>query len=460
MSPEREAAATGPAVPAEDVIDLREYLRVLARRRGVVVLCALLAVLTAGLLSFFVLPPVYEARTVLLVTQATEKVQAPVTGREGESVITTLTRLPALTMNTYVGQLKSETVAERTIKKLGLDPNLYTPVTLARMVTATAQKDSNLIELKVRHQDPLLAARIANTMAEELLGLISEKNQEQMARSVQFLVDQRRATEKELQKAVEELGKFDSEPRSVAFLEEQFKALTAELTRAQADLNKVTVEAEQLRAGLARLEADLADTPRMVKVTRLDPTTGRTLEGEDVNPVYVNLAEEVAKKRASLGEKEAQLSALQSLRVALTEELATLQGELTAKKARRDQLAAEVKRLEETLQATGDDLSGRWQVAIEPGGLKGTFDLRLFGTLVSGVYELAGGWKGSLRGTLVGNTVRLERIDSQLGFVAVYTGRLEVRGAERRIEGTWQATNLAAGLPSAGTWLAQREAKK
>ncbi len=348
MTAEREMSSGGPAPPAEDVIDLREYLRVLARRRGVVVLTTLLAVLTAGLLSFFVLPPVYEARTVLLVTQATEKVQAPTAGKEGESVITTITRLPALTMNTYVGQLKSETVAERTIKKLGLDPTLYTPVTLARMVTATAQKDSNLIELKVRHQDPLLAARIANTMAEELLGLISEKNQEQMARSVQFLVDQRQATEKELQKAVEELGKFDSEPRSVAFLEEQFKALTAELTRAQADLNKVRVEAEQLRAGLARLEADLADTPRMIKVTRLDPVTGRTLEGEDVNPVYVNLAEEAAKKKATLGEKEAQVSALQSLQATLAEQLATLQGELTAKKAKRDQLAAEVKRLEQT----------------------------------------------------------------------------------------------------------------
>jgi capsular polysaccharide biosynthesis protein len=348
LAPEHEAAAAGPAAPAEDVIDLREYLRVLARRRGIVVLCALLAVATAGLLSFFVLPPVYEARTVLLVTQASEKVQAPVTGREGESVITTLTRLPALTMNTYVGQLKSETVAERTVKKLGLDPTLYTPVALARMATASVQKDSNLIELKVRHQDPVLAARIANTMAEELLALISEKNQEQMARSVQFLVDQRQTTEKELQKAVEELGKFDSDPRNVAFLEEQSKALTAELTRAQADLNAVTVEAEELRAGLARLEADLADTPRTVKVTRLDPATGRTFEGEDVNPVYVSLAEEVAKKKAGLSEKEARAAALLSLRAALTEELASLQGELTAKKARRDQLAAEVKRLEQT----------------------------------------------------------------------------------------------------------------
>jgi len=137
-----------------------------------------------------------------------------------------------------------------------------------------------------------------------------------------------------------------------------------------------------------------------------------------------------------------------------------LRATVVARRAVIEQLTAEVKRLEEALTAASDDLSGRWNVVVEPGGMRGTFDLRLFGTLVSGVYELAGGWRGSLRGTLVGNVLRLERIDSQLGFTAVYTGRLEVRGGERRIEGTWQGTNLAAGLPSAGTWVAQRETRR
>lgn len=163
---------------------------------------------------------------------------------------------------------------------------------------------------------------------------------------------------------------------------------------------------------------------------------------------------------ATLSSRSADLRRAEAEVAALISGAQQLRATVVARRAVIEQLAAEVKRLEEALQSTGDDLTGRWQVAIEPGGLRGTFDLRLFGTLVSGVYELSGGWKGSLRGTLVGNVVRLERIDSQLGFVAVYTGRLEVRGGERRIEGTWQATNLAAGLPSAGTWLAQREAKK
>jgi hypothetical protein len=115
--------------------------------------------------------------------------------------------------------------------------------------------------------------------------------------------------------------------------------------------------------------------------------------------------------------------------------------------------------MEEATQATPDDLSGRWIVAVEPGSFSGAFDLRLDGTIVTGVYQLSGGWKGSLRGTFIDGDVRLERIDSQQGFVAVYTGRLVTRDTEKRLEGTWDATNLAAGLPTSGTWVARREVR-
>lgn len=132
---------------------------------------------------------------------------------------------------------------------------------------------------------------------------------------------------------------------------------------------------------------------------------------------------------------------------------------LGARRAYLDQVQSEIRRMEESGQATQDELTGRWLVAVEPGGFTGTFDLRLDGTLVTGVYQLSGGWKGSLRGTFIGGDLRLERIDSQQGFVAVYTGRLVFRETEKRIEGAWDATNLAAGMPTSGTWIARREVR-
>ncbi len=117
----------------------------------------------------------------------------------------------------------------------------------------------------------------------------------------------------------------------------------------------------------------------------------------------------------------------------------------------------ELERLSAGGEAGEDPVSGTWRIVVEPGGQDGTAVLRLDGTLITGNYALSGGWSGSFRGTLVAGKVRLERIDSQIGFAAIYYGRLTSEGSSSRLEGTWEATQLATGLPSAGTWLAIRQ---
>jgi hypothetical protein len=101
-------------------------------------------------------------------------------------------------------------------------------------------------------------------------------------------------------------------------------------------------------------------------------------------------------------------------------------------------------------------LTGRWDLVVQP-GLKGTMYLVQQGTLVSGTYELSGGWNGSFRGTLVGDKIRLERIDSQLGFAAIFYGEVNLIVDPDAIQGRWEATLLATGLPSAGGWSAIRQ---
>jgi len=100
-------------------------------------------------------------------------------------------------------------------------------------------------------------------------------------------------------------------------------------------------------------------------------------------------------------------------------------------------------------------LTGAWQFTVEP-GQEGVAYLQQQGTLVTGTYSLSGGFSGSFRGTFVAGKVRLERIDSQYGFAAIYYGRLVGRGRNARLQGNWEATQLASGLPSRGSWTASR----
>ena len=105
-----------------------------------------------------------------------------------------------------------------------------------------------------------------------------------------------------------------------------------------------------------------------------------------------------------------------------------------------------------------DAVSGRWTVTIEPGEQRGMFRFALDGTIVSGEYTLEGGYSGSLRGTLINDRLRVERVDSKLGFTAVYIGRVARDGST--IGGTWEATTFGTGGPGSGRWSAVREEEK
>ena len=118
-------------------------------------------------------------------------------------------------------------------------------------------------------------------------------------------------------------------------------------------------------------------------------------------------------------------------------------------------ISTEVQRLAADVGAADAPLTGTWRMVVEP-GQEGMAFLQQQGTLVSGTYALSGDFSGSFRGTLVAGKVRLERIDSQIGFAAIFYGRLIGRGQNARIQGNWEATQLASGLPSAGTWTATR----
>ena len=149
------------------------------------------------------------------------------------------------------------------------------------------------------------------------------------------------------------------------------------------------------------------------------------------------------------------------LRKAETEFLAALlesQQQRSSILENRSMIAAidlEVQRLATESGGAEAPLTGSWQITVEP-GQEGVVYLQQLGTLVSGTYSLSGGFSGSFRGTFVAGKVRLERIDSQYGFAAIFYGRLVGRGRNARLQGNWEATQLASGLPTLGTWSATR----
>lgn len=162
-------------------INLIGLVSIVKKRGKIIFFITMLSVLIGIILSYFVMTPIYKARTMLMVTQTRDMQQD-----EQQAV-----------MNTFAGQIKSDLLLQRAINKLNLsksntsfafktDNSKYTPQDLSRHVRVVTLKDSKLIEITVSNGDPELAAIIANTISSEFKLLINEKNQEMINQSIEF----------------------------------------------------------------------------------------------------------------------------------------------------------------------------------------------------------------------------------------------------------------------------------
>lgn len=205
-----------------------------------------------------------------------------------------------------------------------------------------------------------------------------------------------------------------------------------------------------LRADLARERRRIAaDASQLGDVSRrLDAAAGDLSTASRAVVELVGRAdaspEEIARREDAVAAAEQEVRTLLDRRRLLVERLLERRRNVSL-------LEAELRGKGRT--AAADLLSGRWNVTLEPGEQRGVFRLALDGTLVSGDYTLEGDFSGSLRGTLIGDRLRLERVDSQLGFTTIYYGRLARDGSQ--ISGTWESTTFGAGAAGAGRWRAQ-----
>ncbi|MDR7551279.1 MAG: Wzz/FepE/Etk N-terminal domain-containing protein [Armatimonadota bacterium] len=336
-----------PSAAADNEIDLRQYLRILHKRRWVIALATAVAVATSGVFSFFVLPPVYEARATLMMMNATQVVTPrAVQNNSGlEGVVNDVSRLPQMTLNTYVNQLTSQTLRARTGQAMVREGTIESLQQLAGIgVRAQAVRDTNLVELTVSGTDAALATRFANALSREFVKHVSESNQALLDRSVQSLEEQLRVVDRNLGEARRKLAEIESRPRGVDFLASQVQTRRDDLSRYETQARQVQVDIRLLGAGLASAEQALARTPREIAAPSPDGVGGQP----ELNPAWTALTQLAESKRVELAQKEAEAAALDQMIASLEDELGALQGELTAQRSERDRLQIDVDRLART----------------------------------------------------------------------------------------------------------------
>ena len=137
----------------EETIDLKEYFYIIKKRAWIIALITVVAMISSGIISFFVLSPVYETKTTLIVNTEQVNETNTITGAQ-----LNVTQKLTLTNGEII---KSRTVIDEVIKSLKLDME-YGQV--SGMVTVSPVKDTQIIAITVQDTNPQRAADIANTI--------------------------------------------------------------------------------------------------------------------------------------------------------------------------------------------------------------------------------------------------------------------------------------------------------
>ncbi|MDA8228431.1 MAG: Wzz/FepE/Etk N-terminal domain-containing protein [Desulfitobacterium hafniense] len=151
----------------EEEIELRQYWEMLKKRWIIVLVLPLIAALTSGVVSFFIIKPVYQASTTLIVgKKASEAGQAAVQMLDN-SVLLANQQLA----KTYATIAQSRTVEQSVINHLDLTMSV---TELDKLITINPVKTTEILEIQVMNTNPELATDIANSMAAEFSKAVIE----------------------------------------------------------------------------------------------------------------------------------------------------------------------------------------------------------------------------------------------------------------------------------------------
>lgn len=146
----------------EETISLKDIAVTLRKRLMLIALLAAIAVAVSGIVSYFILTPVYQASTQILVNQKSS--EQPVL--DPNQVRTNVEMI-----NTYSVIIKSPIILDKVVQDLDLP---LTTDQLTEQITVNSEQNAQVFNLTVEDEDPAQAVKIANAISKTFSTKIPE----------------------------------------------------------------------------------------------------------------------------------------------------------------------------------------------------------------------------------------------------------------------------------------------
>lgn len=301
-----EPAAAGLRQRDAQVPILTRYIGVLYRRRWIIAAAVLVALL-AGVAITMLTTPVYQASATVEIS------------REGNQMVELKSAEPRTSAmdqefyETQYGLLRSRSLAERVARELNLPNNenffamndveppsgagaraerlKRASTILLDSLTIRPARLSRLVDIRVASPDPVLAARIANTWANNYIRFSLERRYEAASYARTFLQEQLEQTRRRLEASERELVAYAGQQGILNFQSAAPEDGDSASQRSLASEEIISINQELARATAARIEAQ----------SRVQQARAASSSTQDVtNPTIAALRQRRAEAAAEL----------------------------------------------------------------------------------------------------------------------------------------------------------------
>jgi polysaccharide chain length determinant protein (PEP-CTERM system associated) len=295
----------------ETTIDLKDIIKTLKKRRGLISKIFLGMVIFAIIISFLI-PPTYEAETNLRIKQpkglANSLLGDLPMGNSGAT---------KQLMSTYSEILKSRTVVQTVIDKTQTDgvseEDIPDYEQMLKRITTQPVKDTEILKVKVTAKSPEEAELLANTLVDTFNERMTYLVRSEQTTIREFIGERLQESKKELEKAETVLEKYKREQKIVA-PEEETKAMVDKFSAIDklAAENTVAMASAQARLSTAQQQLNkekpgfVADSPLIqqykLKLAELE------VKLVSLTSAYTEKHPEIIATRAAITETQGRLS--------------------------------------------------------------------------------------------------------------------------------------------------------
>ncbi|MFP4522827.1 MAG: GumC family protein, partial [Fibrobacterota bacterium] len=225
----------------DEKIDFLRYLAIILRYRYVVT-AVVISVMILGFLSVLTSPDMYKASTRIMLRAKKVEIVRPTY----DDYYFKMNKL-----NTAIMVIKSPEIAERVIKRLNLP---FKPSFLANSLNVESIEETNIMQIGITLNDPLLAAQCVNASAQEFINYQLEIDRREITDAIAYIKEQIKKTGNELAEKENALRVFQEENKMVE-MNVETNSNMAKLAEMEMMLKNTSIDIVDKEKQVAKIES-------------------------------------------------------------------------------------------------------------------------------------------------------------------------------------------------------------